>query len=126
MACAGWALTRHTPSSAVRGGTPMAVAATTPRRAAPARRASRRRRLHALTGWLYVTPTTICVIALFVFPLLLVLRMSASHWPLLTGDQGWNFPNNYVKASKNRFFVDSITFTIKYTVLATILLLLLG
>ena len=24
--------------------------------------------------------------------------MSASRWPLLAGDQGWNFPDNYVKA----------------------------
>jgi len=84
------------------------------------------RRAHALRGWLYLAPTLVCVAALFVYPLLLVLRMSGSRWPLLMGDQGLNFPDNYVKAAHNRFFVDSVTFTLKYTVLATVLLLCLG
>jgi len=66
------------------------------------------------------------VFLLFVLPLGLVLRMSASKWPLLSGDQGINFPANYRKAVSNRFFVESVTFTLKYTVLATILLIALG
>jgi multiple sugar transport system permease protein len=103
----------------------MAVLASTVRPAANRGRAGRRR-LRALRGWAYVTPTAISVAGLFVLPLLLVLKMSASRWPLLTGDKGLNFPNNFAKASRNRFFVDSITFTIKYTVLATVLLLVLG
>ena len=60
------------------------------------------------------------------WPIILVFRMSASHWPLLTGNQGWNFPTNYQKVFQNRFFVSSILFTLKYTVLATVLLLGLG
>ena len=31
-------------------------------------------------------------------PLLLVLQMSGSDWPLLGGNQGWNFPENYQDA----------------------------
>ena len=59
-------------------------------------------------------------------PLVLVFRMSASKWPLLAGDQGINFPDNYTDAVDNRFFVDSVVFTLKYTILATILLIALG
>jgi len=90
------------------------------------RRRSRARAGHALQGWLYAAPTAIFVVLLFLVPLILVLRMSASDWPLLGGDQGWNLPDNFVKAVDNRFFWDSIWFTLKYTVLATILLIGLG
>jgi multiple sugar transport system permease protein len=85
-----------------------------------------RRRAQALQGWLYVTPTVVAVAALFVYPLLLVFRMSGSRWPLLSGYRGPNLPDNYVKAIHNRFFADSVLFTVKYTVLATVLLLSLG
>jgi multiple sugar transport system permease protein len=80
----------------------------------------------AAKGWLYAAPTTVFVAVLFVIPLLLVLRMSASNWPLLRGNQGWNFPDNYRKAVSNRFFADSVWFTLKYTFLATVLLVGLG
>jgi multiple sugar transport system permease protein len=79
-----------------------------------------------LQGWLYATPTAAFVAALFVVPLLLVLLMSGSRWPLLSGNQGWNFPTNYGKAISNRFFLDSIVFTLTYTALATVLLVGLG
>jgi multiple sugar transport system permease protein len=88
--------------------------------------AAARRRRHAARGWLYVSPTAVAVIALFVLPLLLVFQMSASKWPLLAGNKGLNFPNNFDKAFNNRFFVDSVVFTLKYTGLATVLLLALG
>ncbi len=90
------------------------------------RGATIRRRGHAARGLLYVAPTALSVIALFVIPLLLVLKMSASRWPLLAGDRGINFPDNYEKVVNNRFFADSVIFTVKYTVLATVLLLTLG
>ncbi|WP_243704952.1 carbohydrate ABC transporter permease [Micromonospora sp. KC723] len=64
--------------------------------------------------------------ALFAVPLLLVIRMAVSRWPLLTGDQGVNAPDNFVKAINHRFFADSVVFTVKYTLLATALLLALG
>jgi multiple sugar transport system permease protein len=52
--------------------------------------------------------------------------MSGSRWPLLRGNLGPNLPENFSDAIKNRFFVDSVVFTLKYTVLTTILLLALG
>ncbi|WP_214403578.1 carbohydrate ABC transporter permease [Pseudonocardia lacus] len=88
--------------------------------------APRRRGRRALSGWLYATPTAVFVVALFVAPLGLVLVMSAARWPLLSGFRGWNFPDNYAKAVDNRFFLDSVVFTVKYTVLATVLLIGLG
>jgi multiple sugar transport system permease protein len=86
----------------------------------------RRRSGNAITGWLYALPTALFVLLLFVVPLALVFTMSASDWPLLGGNQGWNLPENYQKAISNRFFIDSVLFTVKYTVLATVLLIGLG
>ncbi|WP_308466776.1 carbohydrate ABC transporter permease [Rathayibacter soli] len=91
---------------------------------APSRR--RRRARNSVNGWLYALPTALFVLFLFVLPLLLVFQMSGSNWPLLGGNQGWNFPENYQKAISNRFFLDSVIFTLKYTVLATVLLIGLG
>ena len=107
------------------------MTATLPAEAAEAAAASARRRRHpgrrgAITGWLYALPTALFVLLLFALPLLLVLQMSGSDWPLLGGNQGWNFPENYQDAVSNRFFWDSVRFTLKYTVLATILLISLG
>jgi multiple sugar transport system permease protein len=103
----------------------------TPPPAAPSPSSERRRRRRrttggALAGWLYATPTTLFVLLLFVLPLLLVLQMSGSDWPLLSGNQGVNFPENYQDAVSNRFFWDSVVFTLKYTVLTTIILLALS
>jgi multiple sugar transport system permease protein len=95
-----------------------------PRAATPPTR--RRRNGSRLRGWAYASPTALFVLVLFVIPLILVFRMSASRWPLLSGDQGINFPDNYTNAVQNRFFVDSVLFTLKYTILATILLIALG
>lgn len=87
---------------------------------------ARPRARQALLGWIYATPTAVFVVLLFAVPLLLVIKMSVSRWPLLTGDQGINAPDNFVKAINHRFFTDSVVFTVKYTVLATVLLLALG
>jgi multiple sugar transport system permease protein len=95
----------------------------------PVPRTAGRPRRHAgraVQGWLYALPTAAFVLLLFVIPLVLVLRMSASDWPLLSGNQGPNFPENFQHAVSNRFFTDSVVFTLKYTVLATVLLLTLG
>lgn len=77
-------------------------------------------------GWLYALPTALFVVALFLIPLLLVLQMSGSDWPLLRGNLGWNFPENYADAVDLRLFWDSIWFTLKYTVITTVLLIGLG
>ncbi|GAA4717706.1 multiple sugar transport system permease protein [Promicromonospora umidemergens] len=84
---------------------------------------ARRRALH---GWAYAAPTAVLVIGLFVIPVLLVGQMSLSDWPLLSGNQGVNAPQNYLDAVGHRYFWDSVVFTVKYTVIATVLLIGLG
>lgn len=86
----------------------------------------RRRRRTAAVGWLYALPTLVIVVALFVLPLLLVLQMSVSDWPLFGGNRGIDFPRNFVKAVTNPRFGPAVLFTIEYTVIATVLLLVLG
>ncbi|MBI5160642.1 MAG: sugar ABC transporter permease [Micrococcales bacterium] len=88
--------------------------------------AARRRRMHSLTGWLYALPTAAFVVLLFLVPLVFVLVIAASQWPLLGGYQGINFPQNFTNAVDQRFFWSSIGFTLQYTVLATILLVVIG
>src|SRR5690606_35614305 len=101
-----------------------------PPRTARAVSADRRRRRpgrsQAARGWAYAAPTAAFVLVLFVLPVLLVGQMSASDWPLLAGNRGVNFPDNFRDAVENRFFWDSGVFTLKYTVIATVLLIALG
>ena len=107
----------------------MSVSIVSGRARRPGRRPTPRplsRRGDGVKGWLYATPTAVFVAVLFVLPLLLVIKMSLSRWPLLSGDQGINLPDNYNKVLNNRFFADSVVFTLKYTVLVTVLLIALG
>ncbi|GAA2243627.1 sugar ABC transporter permease [Herbiconiux moechotypicola] len=82
-------------------------------------------RRHAV-GWLYAAPTALFVLTLFIVPLVLVLQMSASDWPLLRGNQGWNFPDNFVEAFDHRLFWQAVGFTVLYAAIVTVLLLGLG
>src|ERR1700759_1692253 len=95
------------------------------------RQADRARRVRFVlrrqfVGFAYTIPTIVLVALLFVTPLLLVVRMSLSNWPLLTGAGKWNFPKNFVSISGNQLFWPAVWFTIEYTVLVTILLLGFG
>lgn len=100
----------------------MTITAPPPRRA----RRSLRARRDAWRGWGYAAPTAAFVLFVFIIPLLLVLQMSGSDWPLLGGNQGWNLPENYEKAVLHRLFWNSIGFTLTYTVITTVLLIGLG
>jgi multiple sugar transport system permease protein len=92
----------------------------------PVRRRRISTRRHSTRGWLYAMPTAVFVGLFFVVPILLVFQMSASDWPLLAGKRGANFPENFSDVIDNRYFVPSIIFTLKYTVITTVLLLSLG
>jgi multiple sugar transport system permease protein len=70
---------------------------------------------------LYASPTAVIVAVLFIAPLVLVVVMSLNKWPLL-GAPTFNFPGNYTKIPDNPLFFDAVTFTLKYTVIITILL----
>ncbi|HLT62545.1 MAG TPA: sugar ABC transporter permease [Microlunatus sp.] len=92
---------------------------------APPRPAARRPwwRSRAAKGALYASPAVLFVLAFFVLPLLLVGQISISEWPLLQGNQGINFPENYQNLTRNRLFWPAVGFTVKYTVVVVVLLL---
>ncbi|MEV4754321.1 sugar ABC transporter permease [Micromonospora sp. NPDC049559] len=103
------------------------VALLTPRRdarpravpPAPARR--RRHRRRALVGAAYASPTALMVGLFFVLPLLLVGWMSLHRWPLL-GVPELNAPENYADLGDNSLLRTATWFTLKYTVVVTVLL----
>ena len=77
-------------------------------------------------GVAYAAPTAVFVAVFFITPLLLVVRMSLSSWPLLTGNGGLNFPKNYLSIWNNALFGPAVVFTIEYTLIVTVLLIGLG
>jgi multiple sugar transport system permease protein len=86
---------------------------------APARRSLGRTR--SLQGIGYTAPTAVIVAVFFLLPLALVFWMSVNRWRLL-GSPTANFPDNYTKIPDNQLFLDSVTFTLKYTAIVTVLL----
>ena len=97
--------------------------------AAPAEQPVRRSRINLrrqLTGFAYTIPTLVFIVVFFLTPLVLVAKMSLSKYGLLTGDEGLNFPKNYVSIWRNPLFWPSVWFTVQYTVLVTVMLLGLG
>ncbi|THV36985.1 carbohydrate ABC transporter permease [Glycomyces buryatensis] len=76
-----------------------------------------------LVGAAYAAPVALFVAVFFVAPLLLVGRMSASDWPLLSGDMGVNFPANYESIGDNPLFWPAVGFTLKYTGIVVVILL---
>lgn len=87
--------------------------------------ASRRRRREAAAGLLYAAPATIVIIVLFLVPLVLAFWMSLNDWPLI-GDHSFNAPENYVAIGQNQLFLDSIAFTVTYTIVMTVIFLVVG
>lgn len=81
-------------------------------------------RTRAAKGALYASPAAVFVLAFFVVPLLLVGQMSASDWPLLQGNQGTNFPDNYEGMADDRLFWPAVGFTLKYTVIVVAALMI--
>jgi multiple sugar transport system permease protein len=92
--------------------------AATPRRR---RRTLTVRRRRGLLGLGYAAPTAVVVALFFLTPLVLVVWMSANHWPLL-GNATVNFPTNYTDISHNTLFTGAIWFTLKYTLIMTVVL----
>jgi multiple sugar transport system permease protein len=98
-------------------------------RVRPARPARRPRttkslwRSRTVQGLGYAAPTAVFVAVFFVWPLLLVGRMSLNDWPLLAGDQGRNAPENYTDITDSPLFWPAVRFTLLYTVIVTVVLL---
>lgn len=85
-------------------------------------RSSVRRRRESLIGALYAFPAGAFVVVFFVLPLLLAFWMSLNSWPLI-GEPSFNAPDNYEAIGKNKLFLDSIWFTVKYTFVVTAIFL---
>ncbi|WP_307845013.1 carbohydrate ABC transporter permease [Actinotalea solisilvae] len=93
------------------------------RRSVLTARLGRGRLPRSLQGWAYAAPTAAMVLVFFVVPILLVLQMSVSDWSLFAGNRGLNAPDNFVDAAQHRLLWPAIGFTLKYTVITTVLLL---
>ncbi len=69
----------------------------------------------------FAAPAAVVVGVFFLLPIGLVLWMSVNEWPLL-GEPTFNLPNNYTGIADNFLFVDAVMFTLKYTVVVTVVL----
>jgi len=105
------------------------TAVTTPRREQraeqagppPARRRLRRQTRRAWLGIAYASPTAVMVALFFLTPLVLVGWMSLHRWPLLAPPT-LNAPDNFSTIGDNELVRSATWFTIKYTVIITVLL----
>lgn len=86
----------------------------------------KRRRRTSLRAGLYAAPATVVLILMFVVPLGLAVWMSLHDWPLLGGEPTLNFPQNYAEIPDERLFTAAVGFTVKYTLIITVVLLTLS
>lgn len=85
-------------------------------------RARRSRRREARRGLAFATPTIAMLVIFFLVPIVLVCVMSVSRWTLLGGRMGMAFPDNFRKVLADPLLGQSVVFTLKYTVLTTLIL----
>ncbi|MFU8945376.1 carbohydrate ABC transporter permease [Mycetocola zhadangensis] len=85
----------------------------------PRRRGTLTRR--PLTGLLFVAPSAVIVLGLFILPLIVLIVMSFTDWPLLGGPTP-NGVENYTDIATNELFLGAIGFTLIYTVITTIII----
>lgn len=72
-------------------------------------------------GWSFALPTVAMVLVFFVAPVVLVFVMAASRWTLMGGNQGFNFPQDFVKVFQDPLLMDAVWFTLKYTLITTLI-----
>ncbi len=75
----------------------------------------------ARAGFYFVIPASIFVLVFFLYPFLNVIWMSFQDWPLL-GERSWIGFENYRTAFQDIEFINSVKFTLLYTVIVTPLL----
>jgi len=101
------------------------LAATKPQAPETVTRRPGGRRRRRWVGALYAAPTAFVVGLFFVVPLGLVAWMSLHHWPLL-GPPSINWPQNYADLTDDQLLQTAVWFTVKYTVVVTVLLFALS
>ncbi|WP_433434941.1 carbohydrate ABC transporter permease [Nonomuraea sp. CA-141351] len=72
-------------------------------------------------GMLFVAPLAVIVAVVFLVPLGVLVFMSFQDWPLLGGPEA-NGLDNYADIASNDLFLGSITFTLLYTAIATVVI----
>lgn len=78
-----------------------------------------------LVGWAYAAPTTVVVLLFFAVPLVLMVWMSLNNWPLI-GSHSFAPTVNYRALDHNDLLRKAVVFTVKYTLILTVLLTLVG
>src|SRR4051794_20369872 len=89
--------------------------------AAPPRAPLRWHARRQLIGAAYAAPAAVIVGVFFLVPLVLVSWMSLHDWPLI-GEPALNAPANYTAIAHNPLYADAVVFTLKYTIIVTIVL----
>jgi multiple sugar transport system permease protein len=88
-------------------------------------RLSRLKSAESSAGFLFAAPGILIVALVFAVPLALTFWMSVNDWPLL-GDPAFNGLENYRDITENQLFLNSVVFTLTYTVLMTVIYLLVA
>lgn len=78
-----------------------------------------------LAGFLFVLPAMTFTLLFFIIPLLMTIWMSLHDWPLI-GEQTFIGMENYQSIATDDQFFDSLSFTVKYTLLVTPGIFVLG
>jgi multiple sugar transport system permease protein len=78
-------------------------------------------RRKGVVGAAYAAPTAVIVTVFFLIPLGLVAWMSVNKWRLL-GDHTANFPTNYTDMADDTLLRSAVGFTLKYTLVITVIL----
>jgi multiple sugar transport system permease protein len=86
---------------------------------------SRRERAHRRTGLLLVVPALAVVAVFFIAPLIFAIYISLTDWPLI-GSYHFIGGQNYTAIAHDPVFRQAIGFTLLFTVIVTVLTLLVG
>ncbi|WP_260478689.1 carbohydrate ABC transporter permease [Kibdelosporangium aridum] len=82
-------------------------------------------RRDAGVGWVLSLPAALVVGVFFLIPLGLAVWMSLNEWPLL-GEPTFTGADNYTAIADDELFTSAIWFTVKYTVITTVVLFVIA
>ncbi|SMD25033.1 carbohydrate ABC transporter permease [Kibdelosporangium aridum] len=82
-------------------------------------------RRDAGVGWVLSLPAAFVVGVFFLIPLGLAVWMSLNEWPLL-GEPTFTGTDNYTAIADDELFTSAIWFTVKYTVITTVVLFVIA
>jgi multiple sugar transport system permease protein len=113
----------HDERPAPAGAAPRSARARAGARLGPA--TSRRERAHRRTGLLMVVPALLVVVVFFIAPLVFAIYISLTDWPLI-GSYHFIGGQNYVAILHDPVFRQAVLFTLAFTAIVTVLVLIVG